>query len=446
MKKAACLALAGIVALTLVGSWLWIQTRHPLGNLLTGDMGGQALAWGRLAGLLAAFGILTQLTVIGRARWLEHVFGLDRLTRFHHILGFSLLFFLVAHPLLVTFGHAQQADLSFYDQAVDFWRTWRGPASATIGLGLMLAALAASAAVLAKRMRYEQWYLTHLTLYVAFALSIQHQFVCGSDITDHRFFKWFWACLYVCLLAQMAVFRFLRPARLFFRHRFAVERLVPESADVMSVYIRGRDLDAFRAEPGQFVIVRFLAKGFRWEAHPFSLSRPPDGHGLRLSIKGVGDFTKRIGGLQPGTPVLIDGAYGVFTAQKASSERVLLIAGGIGITPLRALAETCAKAGRDTVLLYGNRSAESLVFRDELEQLASAAEGRLRFIPVLSNQADWPGEHGHIDRDRLARLVPDLPERDVFLCGPPAMMKSVLHALSALGVEKSRIHYERFTL
>ena len=446
MKKAACLTLAGAVALTLVGSWLWIQTRHPLGNLLTGDTDGQALAWGRLAGLLAAFGILIQLTLIGRARWLEQVFGLDRLTRLHHMLGFSLLFLLVAHPLLVTFGHAQQADLSFYDQTLDFWRTWRGLASATIGLGLMLAALAASAAVLAKRMRYEQWYLTHLTLYAAFALCVLHQFVCGSDITDHAAFKFFWVALYVCLLAQLSVFRFLRPVRLFFRHRFSVERLVPESGDVMSVYIRGRDLDKFRACSGQFVIVRFLAKGFRWEAHPFSLSRPPDGHDLRLSIKAVGDFTKRLSELRPGTPVLIDGAYGVFTAQKASSSRVLLIAGGIGITPLRALAETVAKAGRDIVLLYGNRNAECIVFRDELEQLASATEGRLRVIHVLSNQADWPGEQGHIDRDRLARLVPDLSERDVFLCGPPAMMKGVLRSLAALGVEKARIHYERFAL
>lgn len=446
MKKAACLIFAGTQVLIVVGAWFWFHTNHPLGNLLTGDAGGQALAWGRLAGLLAALGLLVQLMLVGRERWPEQAFGLDRLTRLHHALGFFLVLMLLLHPVLVTFGHALQSDAGCWDQTIDFWQNWRGLALASAGLAMMFAALAASVLVLVKWMRYEVWYATHLTLYVAFALTFLHQVTTGSDFTDHPAFKIYWFVLYAVVLLRLVVCRFARPCLLFFRHRFSVDRLVPESAEVTSVHIVGKKLSGFCAEAGQFVIVRFWANGFRWEAHPFSLSCFPDGTRIRLSIKQVGDFTRRIPELKPGTPVVIDGPYGVLTSRNSASEKVLLIAGGIGITPILALAEEMVNAGRDVVLLYGNRTRSGTVFAGELDALAARSGGRLRLTHVLSDDPGWTGEKGYIDRDRLVRLVPSLADRDVFLCGPPAMMKGVLRALASLGVSKRRIHHERFAL
>ena len=446
MNKAACLSGVLTPVLIVIGAWLWFHTHHPLGNLLAGDASGQALAWGRLAGLLAALGVLAQIMLIGRVRRIERVFGLDRLTRLHHVLGFSLVLLLVLHPALVLWGHALQADVSCGEQAADFWKSWRGLASAMVGLLLMAGALATSVLVLLKRMRYEVWYATHLTLYLAFALTLLHQVVTGSDFTDHPGFKAYWFLLYAYVLLQLLACRFARPCALCFRHRFFVERLAPEAGDVTSVYIGGRALPAFRAEAGQFVIVRFWAKGFRWEAHPFSLSRRPDGTGLRLSIKGVGDFTRRIPGLKPGTPVVIDGPHGVFTSRHSGAEKMLLVAGGIGITPVRALAEELVDDGCDVTVLYGNRNASGIVFKDELDALAAGSEGRLRVVHVLSADPAWAGEKGYIDRDCLVRCVPDVSDRDVFLCGPPVMMTVVRRALSGLGVPASRIHYERFAL
>lgn len=446
MKKAACLSAALMPVLLVIGAWLWFSLHHPLGNLLTSDPSGQALAWGRLAGLLAAVGVLLQIMLIARVRRFEQVFGLDRLTRLHHVLGFSLVLLLVLHPALVTVGHALQADVGVVDQTVDFWKSWRGLSAAMAGFLMMLAALATSALVLAKRMRYEAWYATHLTLYVAFGVSFLHQVVTGSDLTDHPGFRVCWYLLYAYVLLHLIVCRFAKPCARYFRHRFKVERLVPEAGGVTSVHIGGRDLGALPAEAGQFVIVRFLAKGFRWEAHPFSLSSRPDGSSLRLSIKGVGDFTRRIPGLKPGTPVLLDGPYGVFTSRCCGSDQVLLVAGGIGITPVRALAEELVDEGRDVVLIYGNRNASGIVFKEELEALAERSGGRLRLVHVLSGDSAWSGEKGHIDRDCLSRLVPDLAGRDVFLCGPAAMMKGVRRALAALGVPDSRVHDERFAL
>lgn len=446
MKRAACILLAATQILTVLGAWLWINTHQPLGNLLMGDPADQALAWGRLAGLFAALGILVQIMLIGRARWLGQAFGLDRLTRLHHVLGFALLLLLVLHPALVTFGHAAQAGAGYVEQTKDFWANWKGLASALLGLALMLAALLTSALVMLKRMRYELWHATHVALYGAFALTLLHQVATGGDFIGHPLFKFYWLLLYAFVLLNLLAYRFAQPFALFFRHRFAVEKLVAESDDVTSVYMGGSDVSSFNFEAGQFVIARFWAKGFRWEAHPFSLSSPPGGTILRLSIKRLGDFTRRIPELKPGTPVLIDGPHGLFTPRHCTSGRALLIAGGIGITPIRALAEALTNAGRDVMLLYGNRTDSGIVFRAELDALAAASSGRLRLTHVLSADPQWTGESGTIDRDRLARLVPDIRDRDVFVCGPPAMMKGVLRALSELGVRSSRIHHERFAL
>jgi ferredoxin-NADP reductase len=239
-------------------------------------------------------------------------------------------------------------------------------------------------------------------------------------------------------------YRVLRPVWLFRRHRFVVTGLTRETADVTSVAIGGRNLDRLRAESGQFVIARFLAPGFRWEAHPFSISRPPDGKGIRLTIKQLGDYTRRIPSLPVGARVILDGPHGIFTARRTRSERVLLIAGGIGITPIRSVVEDLLAAGRDAVLVYANRNRNSVVFLDELTRLAETK--RLRVVHVLSDDPGWPGECGTLSGDRVRRLVPDLAARDVYLCGPPPMMRILRANLRQTGIPAGRIFFERFAL
>jgi len=446
MKKAAVLLLAGAQFLIVAGFWLWSHTRHEMGNLLVGDTPDRVLAWARLAGLLAALAVLLQLVLVSRVRWVERSFGMDRLTRLHHVSGFVLLLLLVAHPLLATWGHALQSDVGYWAQSADFLASWEGLMAAYAGLALMAAASVASALVLAKRLPYHRWYATHLALYAAFGLTFLHQVEVGGDFTGHPGFRLYWYALYASVALGLIIYRVGYPLLALARHRFVVEQVVPEAGDVTSVTIGGKKMEAFRAEAGQFLIVRFLAKGFRWEAHPFSLSRLPDGRCLRLSIKRLGDYTRRIPELKPGTPVLIDGPHGVFTAKACAAGPVLLIAGGIGITPIRALAEEWVKAGREVLLLYANRTGGTMVFKKELEDLADQSGGRLTFIPVLSDEPAWPGEKGRIDRALLSRVVPDLLSRDVFLCGPPPMMKGVRRALTDAGVRPSRIHDERFAL
>ena len=191
--------------------------------------------------------------------------------------------------------------------------------------------------------------------------------------------------------------------------------------------------------PGQYANVAFLSKGL-WAPHPFWFSAEPNGHFLRLSVNAVGDFTRRIHELTPGTFALLEGPLGAFTVRGSGREKYLMVAGGIGITPILALIESLVGTPRDIVLLYAVKTAKDLVFASELRALTA----QCHFILSQSAGASDGYEHGRIDRSMLARLVPDVRDREVFVCGPPPMMQAVIATLHAFQIHGSQIHYERF--
>ncbi len=350
---------------------------------------------------------------------------------------------LMLHPLLVTLGYSLRDEVPFLQQELDFLRNWEDVINAAIGLPILVIVGVLSIGFLRRRFRYEVWYRLHLFLYLALALAFGHQFAVGGDLTLNHYFKGFWYFLYGFVAANLLWYRILRPVFRMFHHDFRVARVVAETDDVTSVYLSGKHLDRFRRVPGQFLIVRFLARGFWFEAHPFSLSCPASENYLRLSIKQLGDFTRKIPRLEPGTRVLVEGPNGVFTPKRCKGEKVLFIAGGIGITPLRAMADELLQQGRDMVLLYGNRKRNGIVFERELAALGGKG---LRVVHMLSDDPDYPGEKGVLTQEAIQRLVPDVAERDVFVCGPPVMMQGVLKALRSLKVPRGRIYYERFAL
>ncbi len=428
-----------------ISFWLHNTLYGPTGSLFSQDTPAILLALGRLSALVAMYGVFLQILFIGRVRWVEQVFGMDRLSRFHHHIALPVVILLLAHPIMLTIGSSLQFEVGLIAQTVDYFKNWEDVSLAYIGLLLILVAAALSGPLIHKRLPYEWWYRFHLLLYIGFLLAIPHQMDLGGDFTMNAVFKHIWAGLFIFVGLHLLYFRFWTPMRRFIKHRFAVDEVVQETPDVTSVYIRSQNLDQLPAQAGQFVIVRFVATGFWMEAHPFSLSAPPDGKRLRLSIKKLGDFTGRIPLLKKGTPVIIDGPHGVFTAKKAQGQKVLLVAGGIGITPIRSICEPLAKAGKDVVLIYGNRTQSTLVFEKELTEL-SRKYPNIKLAFVLSHEPTWKGETGFVDKERIQRLAPDFLERDIFVCGPPIMMMGIVKTLREMKVPASQIHYERFAL
>jgi len=210
----------------------------------------------------------------------------------------------------------------------------------------------------------------------------------------------------------------------------------------VSLRITGRRLDRLHARGGQFFLWRFLTRGRWWASHPFSLSAAPDGRSLRLTVKDVGDFTGCMGAIAPGTRVVAEGPFGVFTDAARRRDKVALIAGGIGITPIRALLEDMPP-GLDIALIYRVVRAEDVVFRHELDALA-----RERGVTLAYVVGDHTGAEGayRLSPDHLRELVPDIADREAYVCGPPAMMRVVEANLHRAGVPRAAIHSERFAL
>lgn len=391
---------------------------------------------GRLAGLYGALLMAFQLLLVARLPWFDRRIGMDRLTRWHRWIGFGLLWTLVSHAAFITFGYAELSSLSPVDEFVELATTVDGVLRAIVALGLILVVGGLSARYARRRLAYETWHFMHLYTYLAVVLAFSHQVATGTTFTASAVARAYWWGLWGAALGAVFVGRVALPLRRNLRHRLRVVAVVPESHDVVSIHIEGRDLDKLPARAGQFFMWRFLTRDRWWQANPFSLSAAPDGRRLRLTVKAAGVGSAGLRDLPVGTRVFAEGPYGAFTTMHRTRPDTLLIAGGVGITPIRALLE---ELPGHAVLIYRVARDRDAVLIDELRELAYEKGAMLHLVT------------GPVSPDKLApaelvRLVPDLVERDVFVCGPPGMTTAVLRGLRELGVPKAQIHAERFSL
>lgn len=405
---------------------------HTTGQLLT--------SVGRLTGLLSAYLALIQVLLLARLPWLERLVGFDRLTVWHRRNGKIVLYLVLAHVVFTTIGYALNDRLSIPSEVSVLLSNYPGMIAATVGTVLFVVVVVTSLVIVRRRLRYETWYAVHFTVYAGIALAWFHQIPTGNEFITNQPAADYWLALYVATLAVLVVFRVMQPAAQAFRHRLRVEDVTEEAPGVVSLRISGRHLDRLNARAGQFFIWRFLTWNRFWEAHPFSLSAAPDGQALRLTVKSSGDFTRRIGEIKPGTAVIAEGPFGVFTDAVRHRERVALIAGGIGITPIRSLLE---EMSGDLVLIYRVVREQDIVFREELSRLAQ--ERGIRLCYVVGGHTT-PGTERLLSPEHLRQLVPDIAEREIYLCGPPAMMNVLERNVRQVDVPPRYIHTERFAL
>jgi predicted ferric reductase len=406
---------------------------------------GDALnAIGRVTGLLGTYLVLWQLLLMTRQPWLDAAFGLDRLAILHRWNGYLALGLLVAHAVFQTLGYQLIDGLGTIPQLSDFITAYDGVLPAIAGLALLVAVVAVSITLTRRRLAYETWYFVHLYTYLGIALAFAHEVAVGADFIANRAFTAYWLLLYAAVAACLLWFRLALPLLRYQRYRFRVEHVVREAPGVVSVYVGGRDLWSLPAEAGQFMLWRFLDRDRWWQSHPFSLSLPPGSRHLRLTVKRIGDFSGAISRLRPGTPVLAEGPFGSFTERSCVRPKALLIAGGVGITPLRALTERLAALGKDVCLLYRCHREQEIVFRDELDRLAAAPNVRVEY--VLGERRTGRRGGDPLRRSELRQLVPDLAQREIYVCGPPGMTHMVLESLDRLDVPRQQVHTEAFRL
>jgi predicted ferric reductase len=432
-RAAAALALIGVGALAVAALW-WHDTPSFTG------LGGWLTNAGRITGLLAGYAIAILLVLMSRAPFLERGLGTDTLTRWHAHGGRYVVSLIVVHAVLITWGYAVIAHTNVVSESRTLLGSYPDVLMATVA-GLLLVAIGAVSARAARsKLRYETWYYLHLYTYLAIALAFSHQFSTGADFVSNLPARVAWSALYIAAGALVAWYRFVAPIRAAARHRLRVIEVVRESPDTVSITIGGDRLDELGAESGHFFRWRFLTRDDWWQSHPYSLSAPPDWRSLRITVKDLGDHSQQLQHVHVGTRVLAEGPYGALTARQRRRRRVLLIAGGVGITPLRALFESLpAQPGDLTLIVRANRP-EEVVFAAELDAIAARRGATVHYLIGLPGSATDP-----FVGSRLRSLVPDLARHDVYLCGPPRFMTAAAERVRASGVPARHLHREHFT-
>lgn len=419
--------------------WLWWNNTPSIA-----DNNGRILNAGRITGLLAGYLMALVVLQMARVPALERRVGSDRVARWHAMTGRYTICMVIAHLFLTMWGYALQSGKGLggiVQQTVDSVDQLPDMGKAAIGTGLLVLIGFISVGWLRRLIPYDTWYHVHLLTYAAVFLTFWHQLSTGNDFAVEPVAKTVWYGLYGSVTALVLWYRILSPIRLNLKHRMRVQAVIEETPGIVSVLISGRKLHRMGAEAGQFFRWRFLAPGMRFSSHPYSLSASPRPNMLRITVKAIGDHSAALRELAPGTRVWAEGPYGALTADKRSRGKVLLVAGGVGITPMRTLFETLPGASGDLTLLYRANTTQDLALWDELAVISKERGARLMYA-VNSPE----GERPDISADSLRRKLPDIEDHDVFMCGPPGFAQEVYAALRGAGVPARRIHHESFEM
>jgi predicted ferric reductase len=424
-------------------------------DLVSGTWPTALISAGRVTGLVAVNLILIQMLLAARVPWVDRVYGTDRALKAHRILGRVTVPLVLVHMETLVLGYAardhRNVVVGLVIEPFIMLRDVPDMLTAFAATALLVVIAVTSVRAAMRTIGYERWHVVHLTAYAAVTLAIPHQLSIGSDLARSPLVHAYWLALYLGVAAAIVWWRALVPAYRSVRHQLRVEAVVDEGAGTWSIWVRGRDLARLDARAGQFFNWRFNAPGLRAFAHPWSLSIMPSDRHLRLTVRDLGDHSRALARLRPGTRVLIEGPYGAFTTARRTHRKVLLIAAGIGITPIRSLAEELArdpavKPG-DITIAYRADAEDQLTLRAELEQLTQPGSHALHLLTGPPTPGSWlpGGLPGRTDAERLGHLVPNPRQHEVYVCGPRIWMDLVHSSLRAAGVPRGHIHDERFS-
>lgn len=427
--------------------WLaWIALALlPMAVALIGERPparGLLIEFGVLLGFLGLGVLSMQAVSSGRQRWFARGIGQDDVLQFHRQTGLFAFVLVLAHPL--TLFIADPAFLSYLDPREELLRA--------LALGFVLLAsaflIASSLWRLSFRLSYEVWRLLHGGLALAIVvLGLAHALMVAHYTAPF----WKQAALTALIGASLYLMletRLLRPLRTR-RCRYRVEKVEAKRGDCTSLLLSPAGERRLRFRPGQFAWLSIGRHPWRLQQHPFSLVTSADDETVGFTIKALGDFTKSLADLEPGTSAWLEGPYGIFTYEPGQSSRgVVFIAGGVGITPFMSMLRTAQARGlhEPVLLIYGSETWDEVIFRDELAELAETLP--LTIVHVLKDGHEgWSGETGYVDEDFLDRHLPEhVAELPCYICGPDALTDVAEPALRRRGVPAQHLYAERFDM
>jgi len=394
-------------------------------------------------GFLALSTLAMQFVLTARFQWLAPPFGTDLVYAFHRHVTAVCLGLALLHPLVL-----------FSDDLRGLGRwllPWEAPGPYAAGVvSLYALGLVALTSWGRRRLRlpYEAWRRLHgAAAAAAVLLGLWHaaraERLLASPVT-----RWLWIAWTLAWVGLLVRVRVLKPLTLAARP-WVVREVRAERGRVVTLSLEPQGHVGFRFRAGQFAWVTLGGSPFAGREHPFSFSNSAHQHPrVEVSVKAVGDFTRRALDTRPGARAYVDGPYGTMGVDGfPDADGYVFVAGGIGVAPCLSMLRTLADRGdrRPCLLVYGTADWEATPFREAIAALTERLD--LRVVHVLERPpAAWAGETGLVTEPLLARHVPGGGRHGYFVCGPPPMMAAVERALLRLGVPHGQLHSERFDL
>lgn len=394
---------------------------------------------GELSGMVGALLVCYQVLLIARIPWFENAVGLDKLVSWHRSLGASVIFLIVVHVVFIVLGTEVVDKTTPWDEFWNVYYSYPDMFTALVGTIAFLAVGLSSARLIRTKLSYEVWYWLHVTTYVAIFLTFLHQLSGGAHFVSNPLNRVLWIALYLGTASAVLTWRFILPTMDAWQRRMRVAAVVPEGHGLNSVWLTGPHIDRLGVRAGNFLLFRFVAWGHLGTAHPYSVSAVPSNDRLRITVGTLGDHSSRLAALKPGTLVFAEGPFGHFTADRASRGKILLIAGGAGIGPIRALAEDLVARGAQPIVLYRVSRPEQLALLNELTSMPGVT-----VYPLVGRRTELGFDP--LGPGYLKRIIPDAHNWEAFICGPEGMAENVEASLKELRMPKRFIHREELSM
>lgn len=418
----------------------------PLLVLLAGPVpAGAGLWWDLSMGLgfagLAIMGV--QFALTARFRRASAPFGIDIIYHFHRYVALVGIALVLAHYGIVRAWFADT--LGPLNPLEAPWHMTAG----RLSLALLLAVIVTSLWRKPLHIDYDRWRVGHaLMATAALLLAVVHVVGVGY-YTAAPWKRWLWTGYSLFWVFLIVYVRLVKPWRML-AAPWRVEAVRSERGRAWTLTLAPEGHAGLRFDPGQFAWLTLGHSPLRFEEHPFSIaSSAAEPRRLEFTIKELGDFTRTVKDVKPGTVAYLDGPYGVFSVDRhPEAPGFAFVAGGVGIAPVISMLRTLADRGdrRPLKLYYCNKRWDEVIFREELDALARRLD--LKVNHVLSEPpADWNGTSGRLDAALLERTLPANRGALVyFVCGPKGLNETVTRALRSMGVPLARIHFELFDM
>jgi 3-phenylpropionate/trans-cinnamate dioxygenase ferredoxin reductase subunit len=399
--------------------------------------------------LSAAFGyvglamMMLQFALTARFDAIAAPYGIDIVLQYHRYITQVAFALILAHPLILFFQDSE------YLQTLNLFEApWRAKCAVISTISLILLVVTALWRQKLK-LNYELWRTIHGILAVAaVGLGLAHAF----GVNYYLVLPWkalLWMLLALLAFGSLVYIRLIKPW-LMIQKPYRVETVIPQRGDVWTLVLRPQGHEGIRFLPGQFAWLTLDRSPYHIQQHPFSFSSNGDrSDQVALTIKAVGDFTSTIKNVEPGTKAFLDGPHGAFTPDYFDFDGLVLIANGVGITPMYSILVTLAERGdhRPIHLIYASSSWDNVTFREDIEDLSKRLDSLSVTYVIKHPPENWQGESGYVGKKLLKRHLPCAgKDWRYFLCGSPRFLDEIEKALHELGVPAKYVHVEHFNL